>query len=121
MKYEKFKNIFNETIFEESKALLIEKIAKYPNRYIGLFRPTKPKAKILQNLLQSHEIRFGDAFEEVIEEYFKEFGYEILEKKFNIFIEINGETLETQMTAKSIDEAMDEIIKNIDIEKANNA
>ena len=39
------------------------------------------------------------------------------EKKFNIFIEINGETLETQMTAKSIDEAMDEIIKNIDIEK----
>ena len=42
------------------------------------------------------------------------------EKKFNIFfIEINGE--ETQMTAKSIDEAMDEIIKNIDIEKANNA
>ncbi len=44
------------------------------------------------------------------------------EKKFNIFfIEINGETLETQMTAKSIDEAMDEIIKNIDIEKANNA
>jgi len=40
------------------------------------------------------------------------------EKKFNIFfIEINGETLE----AKSIDEAMDEIIKNIDIEKENNA
>lgn len=49
MQYEKFKNIFNETIFEESKAVLIEKIAKYPNRYIGLFRPTKPKAKILQN------------------------------------------------------------------------
>ena len=82
MKYEKFKNIFNETIFEESKTLLIEKIAKYPNRYIGLFRPTKPKAKILQNLLQSHEIRFGDAFEEIIEEYLREFGYEILEKKF---------------------------------------
>ena len=86
MKYEKFKNIFNETIFEESKAVLIGKIAKYPNRYIGLFRPTKPKAKILQNLLQSHEIRFGDAFEEVIEEYFKEFGYQMLEKKF-----VNGD------------------------------
>ena len=92
MKYEKFKNIFNETIFEESKALLIEKIAKYPNRYIGLFRPTKPKAKILQNLLQSHEIRFGDAFEEVIEEYFKEFGYEILEKKF-----VNGDNDELNL------------------------
>ena len=82
MQYEKFKNIFNETIFEESKAVLIEKIAKYPNRYIGLFRTTKPKAKILQNLLQSHEIRFGDAFETVIEEYLREFGYEILEKRF---------------------------------------
>lgn len=82
MQYEKFKNIFNETIFEESKAVLIEKIAKYPNRYIGLFRPTKPKAKILQNLLQSHEIRFGDAFETAIEQYLREFGYEILEKRF---------------------------------------
>jgi len=92
MKYEKFKNIFNETIFEESKALLIEKIAKYPNRYIGLFRPTKPKAKILQNLLQSYEIRFGAAFEEVIEEYFREFGYEILEKKF-----VNGDNDELNL------------------------
>jgi Holliday junction resolvase-like predicted endonuclease len=82
MQYEEFKNIFNETIFEESKSVLIEKIAKYPNRYIGLFRPTKPKAKILQNLLQSHEIRFGDAFETLIEEYLREFGYEILEKRF---------------------------------------
>ncbi|MDD2548357.1 MAG: restriction endonuclease [Candidatus Pacebacteria bacterium] len=82
MEYKKFKNIFNEIIFEKSKASLIKKIAKHPNRYIGLFRPTKPKAKILQNLLQSHEIRFGDAFEKVSEEYFKEFGCEILEKKF---------------------------------------
>ena len=92
MQYEKFKNIFNETIFEESKAVLIEKIAKYPNRYIGLFRPTKPKAKILQNLLRSHEIRFGDAFEEAIEEYFKEFGYQILEKKF-----VNGDNDELNL------------------------
>lgn len=81
MQYEKFKNIFNETIFEKSKAVLIDKIANNPNRYIGLFRPTKPKAKILQNLLQSHEIRFGDAFETVIEKYLLEFGYEILEKR----------------------------------------
>jgi len=72
--------------------VLIEKIAKYPNRYIGLFRPTKPKAKILQNLLQSHEIRFGDAFEEAIEEYFKEFGYQILEKKF-----VNGDNDELNL------------------------
>jgi len=83
MKYTKFKSIFNEIIFEKSKADLITKVAKYPQRYIGLFRPTKPKAKLLQNLLQSHEIRFGDAFEKLIEEYLKELGYKILDKSFD--------------------------------------
>jgi len=82
MNYNLFKQIFNETIFEKSKADLLEKISNSPNRYIGLFRPTKPKAKILQNLLQSHEIRFGDAFEQVIEEYLKIKGCIILPKKF---------------------------------------
>lgn len=82
MNYNQFKDIFNGIVFEKSKADLIEKIAQNPNRYIGLFRPTKPKAKILQNLLQSHEIRFGDAFEKLIEEYLKIKGCEILPKKF---------------------------------------
>jgi len=84
MKFEEFKDILNKQIFEESKAILIEKISKYPGRYVGLFRPTKPKAKILQNLLQSHEIRFGDAFEILIEEYLKKFSYEILEKNISM-------------------------------------
>ena len=82
MEYKQFKNILNKEIFEESKAKLLENIAKSPSRYIGLFRPTKPKAKILQNLLQSHEIRFGDAFEILIEEYLKILNYTILEKRF---------------------------------------
>jgi hypothetical protein len=82
MNFTKFRDILNNAIFERSKVVLIEKIAKYPGRYIGIFRPTKPKAKILQNLLQSHEIRFGDAFELLIEEYLKELGYTILDKKF---------------------------------------
>jgi Holliday junction resolvase-like predicted endonuclease len=82
MEYNKFKQIFNETIFEKSKADLLEKIADNPSRYIGLFRPTKPKAKILQNLLQSHEIRFGDAFENVIEQYLVLGGCEVLQKRF---------------------------------------
>ena len=81
MQYETFKSIFNDTIFEKSKSDLITKVAKYPSRYIGLFRPTKPKAKLLQNLLQSHEIRFGDAFEKLIEIYLRETGYTILNKK----------------------------------------
>jgi Holliday junction resolvase-like predicted endonuclease len=48
-----------------------------------LFRPTKPKGKILQNLLQSHEIKFGNVFEIVIEEYFKENGFEFLNRKID--------------------------------------
>ena len=56
MDYNEFKNIFNETIFEKSKSDLIEKIVKCPEIYTGVFRSTKPKAKIIQNLLQSHEI-----------------------------------------------------------------
>ncbi len=82
MEFNQFKKVFNETIFEKSKADLLEKISSSPTRYIGLFRPTKPKAKILQNLLQSHEIRFGDAFELIIEQYLKIKGCEILQKRF---------------------------------------
>ncbi len=82
MEYNKFKQIFNSTIFEKSKPDLLEKVAKYPERYVGLFRPSRPRAKIIQNLLQSHEIRFGDAFESLIEEYLREAGFAILDKKF---------------------------------------
>jgi Holliday junction resolvase-like predicted endonuclease len=49
-----------------------------------LFRPTKPKAKLLQNLLQSHEIRFGDAFEKAIEQYLYLHGCELLPKRYQL-------------------------------------
>jgi hypothetical protein len=90
MVYEEFEDIFNTTIFETSKPDLIRKIATYPERYVGLFRPTKAKAKIIQNLLQSHEIRFGDAFEILIEKYLQESDFNILDKRFKD----NGDTLE---------------------------
>jgi Holliday junction resolvase-like predicted endonuclease len=83
MEYNIFRNILNKQIFEKSKRDLIEKIAEYPDRYIGLFRPTKPRAELLQNLLQSHEIRFGDALEAVFRQYFEELGYKLLENKIH--------------------------------------
>ena len=46
--YKKFESIFNKTIFEKSKPDLIRKIATYPERYTGLFRPTKPAAKLFK-------------------------------------------------------------------------
>jgi hypothetical protein len=81
MEYSIFCNILNKQIFESSKRDLIEKISKYPDRYIGLFRPTKPRAKVLQNLLQSNEIRFGDALEVLFEKYFEQLGFTNLEKR----------------------------------------
>ena len=54
------------------KRELLKKVADRPERFIGLFRPSKPGTKILQHLLHSHEIRFGDALEELIEEILKD-------------------------------------------------
>jgi len=80
MKFETFCKILNKHIFEGEKIELLRKIAVRPERYIGLFRPSKPATKILQNLLQSHEIKFGDAVEELIQEFLREFGFKILDK-----------------------------------------
>jgi hypothetical protein len=60
---------------------LLEKISDKPERYVGLFRSTKPMAKILQNLLQSQEIKYGNAFEKLIESYLIESGFTVLPKK----------------------------------------
>jgi len=80
MNYENFCAILNKHIFEGEKKELLQRIAENPERFIGLFRPTKPGAKILQHLLQSHEIRMGDALEEIIEEILKSLGFKILSK-----------------------------------------
>ncbi len=80
MNYERFKEVLNRHIFEGEKRDLLKKLAERPERFIGLFRPTKPGAKILQHLLQSHEIRFGDAIEELITEIIEDLGYKNLPK-----------------------------------------
>ncbi len=80
MDYETFCKILNKHIFEGEKKELLRRIAFNPERFIGLFRPTKPGAKILQHLLQSHEIRMGDALEEIIEEILRSLGFTILSK-----------------------------------------
>ena len=84
LNYDEIKTIFNSKIFENSKTDLLTKLADTPNRYIGIFRPTKPKTKIIQNITQSHEIKFGDAFELLIRKCFEHFGYKSLERKIKI-------------------------------------
>jgi len=90
MNYKKFYSILNKHIFEGEKRELLKKIAERPERFIGLFRPTKPGAKILQHILQSHEIRFGDAFEELIDEILRGLGFSILNKSI---VDENGNSL----------------------------
>ena len=75
MNYEIASEILNRHIFDGDKTTLLWNIAERPERFTGLFRPTKPKAKILQYLLQSHEIRFGDAMEELIKAIIRDLGY----------------------------------------------
>jgi hypothetical protein len=82
--------ILNSCVFEGGKRSLIKKLAAYPERYVGVFRPTKPRAKLIQNLLQSHEVRFGDALEFIIRELIAEMGFSNLDR--NLSIE-NGKTL----------------------------
>lgn len=80
MNYNKFCAVLNKHIFEGEKKELLRKLAERPERFVGLFRPTKPRAKILQHLLQSHEIRFGDAIEELISEFLKDWEFKVLPK-----------------------------------------
>ncbi|MEO0151742.1 MAG: HpyAIV family type II restriction enzyme [candidate division WOR-3 bacterium] len=80
MNYEKFSQILNKHIIEGEKKEILRKLANNPERFVGLFRPTRAKAKILQHLLQSHEIKMGEALEEIIEEILRELGFHILPK-----------------------------------------
>ena len=93
MKYEVFSGTLNRVIFEQSKKKLLKTIANSPQRYVGLFRPTKPRAKIVQNLLQSHEIRMGDALEEIVEGYLQDNGFTILRKS----LAVDGEQKELDL------------------------
>lgn len=82
LSYNEFKSILNAKLFEDSFSDLLTKIAENPDRYIGLFRPTKPKTKLIQNITQSHEIKYGDALECIFERYFEALGFQTLPKRF---------------------------------------
>jgi hypothetical protein len=77
MEYQKFIELLKKSInigpnFYED---LLINIIKNPQRYSGLFRNSNFKTKLLQNVTQSQEIKFGDFFEEVVTQYISELGY----------------------------------------------
>ena len=84
MNYDQFSRLINRTVFSDSKVKLLQSIARQPENFVGLFRPTTPEVKIAQNLSQSHEIKFGYAFEELVRLYLKENGCQIFDSSIVI-------------------------------------
>lgn len=82
MNNEQLEEILNRHVFNEAKPSLLKSIADNPDRFVGVFRSTTPQLKLIQNLLQSREIRFGDAMEEVMALLFQEMGFVLLPKLF---------------------------------------
>lgn len=82
--------IFNRHLFREEKRTLLSKIADNPDRFVGIFRSTSPRLKLIQNLLQSREIRYGDALEEIMAKLISEMGFIHLDKGL---LPNNGEKL----------------------------
>lgn len=64
--YDEFVKKLELTVYKNAKSDLINKVASNPDRYIGIFRPTSPRLKLIQNIIQSHEISFGDFIEDII-------------------------------------------------------
>jgi hypothetical protein len=60
---------------------LLEKIVSEPSRYSGVFRLSNAKTKIIQNVTQSNEIKFGDFMEEIVTDYIGLHGYNNLKKR----------------------------------------
>lgn len=77
IEYKEFIESLNEKLhlgLDFYKNLLIT-IIDNPSRYSGIFRLTNPKMKILQNVLQSQEIKFGDFIEDITTKYIEKLGY----------------------------------------------
>lgn len=76
--YNKFSSMLSNHIgkydFDFVYDLLVT-IVKNPTRYTGIFRVTNAKTKLIQNVTQSQEIKFGDFMENIITEYISKMGY----------------------------------------------
>lgn len=92
MTYEHFKQKLNNRIFgEDLNYEILATVLSNPRRYTGLFRITNAKTKLIQNLTQSCEIKFGDFLKEILSEYIAEMGFTCLDK--NIGADENGARL----------------------------
>ncbi|MDD5904388.1 MAG: hypothetical protein PUC64_05430 [Clostridium sp.] len=98
--YEEFISKLNERIKEDAdfNFELLETVIKNPNRYTGIFRLSNARTKLIQNVTQSREIKFGDFMEGIITEYIRRMGYKNLEK--NIGVDTDGNALSADQVFK---------------------
>ena len=80
--YDEFCSILSKQIQngKDFYVSLLEKVIDYPGRYCGLFRLSNAKTKLIQNVTQSREIKFGDIIEDISTIYIEKLGYKTFNK-----------------------------------------
>ena len=83
--YKDFSDELNEKIKSDDEFYyeLLITVINNPQRYTGIFRVSNARTKLLQNVTQSREIKFGDFMEDIITWYLSQMGYENLDKKID--------------------------------------
>lgn len=91
--YEQFQERLNAKIKsgDDFYIELLKTVIDNPSRYCGLFRLSNAKTKLIQNVTQSKEIKFGDFMEDIATEYIELLGYTLHEK--NLGADENGDKL----------------------------
>lgn len=91
--YDEFCTLLSKHIQEGDNFYLdlLETVIDNPTRYCGLFRLSNAKTKLIQNVTQSKEIKFGDIIEELTTEYLGKLGYLNFDK--NLGADENGDVL----------------------------
>lgn len=82
MYYNDFKKVLDDTLFTDAKVTLLKNLKKYPSRFVGIFRASTPKGKLIQNFTQSLEIKYGDALEIVFRQMFSDYGLKKLPQDY---------------------------------------
>ena len=81
MQYSDFKNMLKTEVFgQDLNYQILKTVIENPQRYIGIFRVTSAKTKLIQNITQSCEIKFGDFIEDILTVCLSDMGYENLSK-----------------------------------------
>ncbi len=101
MDYERFKQMLKREIFgEDLNYQILKTVIENPYRYIGIFRISSAKTKLIQNITQSCEIKFGDFIENIFTIYLEEMGYENLNK--NLGSDEEGNLLSADQVFKKL-------------------